>query len=270
MLTELLEQDHRQEIGPEEATRRRVERCRRLADRLAFAAGELLPDGLDHLPLPRDHLQRLGDILTQFRQAPRAAARTGRRRRNDNAFTRQVFGEWLFGGTLANERPNRRGLGCRFFSGKLILARRRLGVLELHLELIEKAGLALRTCPIKLAPQLLDLQRQMRDQGFGVRRCRFDPRRIRRGLCEIACRTRQIALGQIRTPFGCNKSALQSNDVVRRSGHGKGLEAVRDAIDSATKPLQCNAFRLSDRQRTPGSLGISPINPFEQITHLRG
>ena len=168
MLTELLEQDHRQEIGPEESPRRRVERCRRLGDRLAFPAGELLSDGLDDLPLPRDHLQRLGDILTQFRQAPRAAARTGRRRRNDDPLTRQVFGEWLLGGTLANERPNRRGLGGRFFRGKLILARRRLGVLELHLELIEKAGLALRTCPIKLAPQLLDLQRQMRDQRLGA------------------------------------------------------------------------------------------------------
>ena len=168
MLTELLEQDHRQEIGAEEAPRRRVERRRRLADRLAFPAGELLPDGLDDLPLPRDHLQRLGDILAQLRQASRAAARTGRRRGNDNALTRQVFGEWLLGGTLANQRPNRRGLGRRFFRGKLVFARGGLRILQLHLELIEKAGLALRTCPIKLAPQLLDLQRQVRYQRLGA------------------------------------------------------------------------------------------------------
>ena len=38
MLTELLEQDHRQEIRPDEAARRHMEGRRRLRDRLAFAA----------------------------------------------------------------------------------------------------------------------------------------------------------------------------------------------------------------------------------------
>ncbi len=43
-----------------------MERRRRLADLLAVPAGELLADGLDHLPLPRDHLQRLGDVLAHL------------------------------------------------------------------------------------------------------------------------------------------------------------------------------------------------------------
>ena len=74
MLAELLEQDHRQQVRPGKAARRDVERCRRLGDRLALAARELLAHCLDDLPLARDHLQRLGDILAELRQLGRAAA----------------------------------------------------------------------------------------------------------------------------------------------------------------------------------------------------
>ena len=67
MLPELLEQDHRQKAGSKKASRCRIKRRGRLADGLAFAAGELLADRLDDLPLPRDHLKRLGDVFTQLR-----------------------------------------------------------------------------------------------------------------------------------------------------------------------------------------------------------
>ena len=61
MLAELLEQDHRQKrrLGPAGAARRDMERRRRLGDRLAPPAGEPLPNGLDHLPLTGDNLERL-------------------------------------------------------------------------------------------------------------------------------------------------------------------------------------------------------------------
>ena len=42
----LLEQDHRQQAGADPAARDDVEGCRRLGDRLAIAAGELLAHGL--------------------------------------------------------------------------------------------------------------------------------------------------------------------------------------------------------------------------------
>src|SRR5438874_11954352 len=73
MLPELLEQDHRQQAGAGPTSGNYMERRRSLADLLAVAAGELLADMLDHLPLPRNDLQRLGDVLTQLAQ-PRAAA----------------------------------------------------------------------------------------------------------------------------------------------------------------------------------------------------
>jgi hypothetical protein len=63
MLNKLLERDHRQQVRPGPAARYDMEGGGCLADGLAVAAGELLPHVLDHLPLPRDDLQRLGDIL---------------------------------------------------------------------------------------------------------------------------------------------------------------------------------------------------------------
>jgi hypothetical protein len=63
MLAELLEQDHGQQVGAGKAARRHMERRGRLSDRLAIPARELLAHRLDHLPLARDHLQRLGDVL---------------------------------------------------------------------------------------------------------------------------------------------------------------------------------------------------------------
>ena len=38
-----------------------------VGDRIAGAAGELLAHGLDHLSVPRHHLQRLGDVLGRAR-----------------------------------------------------------------------------------------------------------------------------------------------------------------------------------------------------------
>ena len=66
MLAELLEQDHRQKPRSGEAARRDMERRRRLHDRFALPTGEALPNRLDHLPLTRDDLERLRDILAEL------------------------------------------------------------------------------------------------------------------------------------------------------------------------------------------------------------
>ncbi|TDP45668.1 hypothetical protein DES42_105375 [Zavarzinia compransoris] len=75
MLAELLEQDRRQQVGPGPAAGCRMERRRRLSDGLAVPARDLLPHGLDDLPLPEDDLQGLGDV---FPQAWRAWCRRSR------------------------------------------------------------------------------------------------------------------------------------------------------------------------------------------------
>ena len=62
----LLEQDHRQQAGADPAARDDVERRRRLGDRLAVAAGELLAHGLPHEPAARDDVEGLGDDLAHL------------------------------------------------------------------------------------------------------------------------------------------------------------------------------------------------------------
>src|SRR5260370_30776465 len=65
---------------------------RRLRDRLAGPAGELLAHVLDHFPLAWDQLQRLGHILAQLVQG--AAAASARRWRSiDDALPRQMLGQ---------------------------------------------------------------------------------------------------------------------------------------------------------------------------------
>ena len=255
MLPVLLKQDHREQARAEGAAGRWMERRRRLGDRLAPPAGELLPDRLDHLPLPRDHLQRLGDVLAELRQSGRAAARARGRRRNDHPLPRQMLRERLLRGTLADEGLHDRRLRRGLFGRQFVLGRGRLGVLELHLQLVEETRLLLRTRSIELTLELLDLQRQMRDQRLGVRGLRPS--------------VGHFGLRQISTPFGRCKSGLQGSDVVRRGGHGGRLEAVLGKVDSATEPLQHKEFMLSDRTRAPGSLRMAPVDPLEQVAELR-
>jgi hypothetical protein len=90
-------------------------RRRRLGDCLAGAAGELLAHVLDHLPLARDELQRLGHVLAELVQNA-AAARARRRGRMNDAFTRQVL----------RQRPTRRLAPLECLNRDL-LARRSLG-----------------------------------------------------------------------------------------------------------------------------------------------
>jgi hypothetical protein len=66
-----------QQLRPGAAAGDRVRRRRRLGDGLAFATGELLAHVLDDLPLRRDVLQGVGDVLAQLPQRP-AAAGAGR------------------------------------------------------------------------------------------------------------------------------------------------------------------------------------------------
>ncbi len=95
VLGELLEQDHRQQVWPGKAAWRYMEGSRWLRDLLALATGKLLPHRLDDLPLTRDDLQGLGNVLTKLRQFGGAAAGAIRGSGDNDAFTRQVFRKGL-------------------------------------------------------------------------------------------------------------------------------------------------------------------------------
>ena len=75
MVGVFLDQHHRQQARTRKAARDRMERRRRLRDRLARPAAELLAHMLGHEPLPRHDIERLGDILADLRELGAAAAR---------------------------------------------------------------------------------------------------------------------------------------------------------------------------------------------------
>jgi hypothetical protein len=135
-----------------------VERRRRLADRLAAPAGELLAHVLHDLPLARDHLERLADVLAELGERGRTAARARRRRRDHDPLARQMLGERLARrlpadgalDLLGASRSNG-GLGL-----ELVLGGARLQLLELERELLEQGRLALRAPAVELAAKLLD------------------------------------------------------------------------------------------------------------------
>ena len=62
------EQDMGEQLRPRAPAGDRVRWRRRLADRFAGPAGELLAHVLDHLPLARNELQRLGHVLADLAQ----------------------------------------------------------------------------------------------------------------------------------------------------------------------------------------------------------
>jgi len=121
VLPELLKQQHGEQMRSGPAARRDVERRRRLADLLAVPARHLLAHMLDHLPLARDHLQRLGDGLAELPQPCAAAARACRRSGHDDALSREVGGELLSRRALAREGGDRCRLRCGPLGGDLVL-----------------------------------------------------------------------------------------------------------------------------------------------------
>jgi len=110
-----------------------MERRRRLADLLARAASELLADGLDHLPLPRDDLERLGDVLAHLHDAVRPAARAGGRGCDHHPLARQMLRDGFASRAATFEAVDR---SCRLLRGDLVLGGGGLEFLELQLHLV--------------------------------------------------------------------------------------------------------------------------------------
>ncbi len=145
-----------------------MERRGGLADLLAVPAGELLAHVLDHLPLARDHLYRLGDVLAKLGQSRAAAAEAGVRPRHDDPFAGQVFGERLAGRPLAREGGDRSSLGLGYLGSDLVGGSRGLQLFQLQFHLVQqpRGPLGVRAEPF--AVQLGDLELQMSDQRLVI------------------------------------------------------------------------------------------------------
>jgi hypothetical protein len=128
---------------------------RRLRDRFAGPAGELLAHVLDHFPLARDELQRLGHVLTDLAQYPAPTARAGRGHRIDDTLARQMLGQRTarrpapFEGRHHNLLARRRR--SRHPRRRFGLRRILFQVGELKLELLEQRA-TLRGLAVPLVP----------------------------------------------------------------------------------------------------------------------
>ena len=168
MLAVLRGQHQGQQVRTGTATGDRVRGRRRLADRLAAAAGDLLPHVLDHLPAARHAFEGLGHVLAQLADGA-AALGAGAGRGVDDPLARQVLRQGPAGRLAGAARPcrvvDRRcrdlGRGLRFGGGLLELG-------QLQLELGDDVASALGGLAVLLAPGLGEQQLQALDLQPGA------------------------------------------------------------------------------------------------------
>lgn len=113
-----------------------------------------------------------------------------------------MLGERLLDWSPALERGNARRLGGGGLGRELVLAGVGLKILELQLQLLEQAATALGAGAVLLAPELGDLQLEVRDHRLG----RALPRRG----------GGQPRLGVIGPPDRGDEQRLERADVVRK------------------------------------------------------
>jgi len=274
MLPVLFEEDHGQKARAGKAARRNVKGRRCLADLLAGPAGKFLADVLDHLPLPGDDLERLGDVFAELRKSGRAAARASGRP-----------------GTITRSRGRCRGNGLRtglrrVCSGTSVVsppvfaaaisaassssaaAASRSSQLELHLIqdlLIDKLASAFGTAAIELPPHLLDGELEMGDQRLGA----GDIGRRPRG-CSLSARSLRLGVNA-RDALG-GKEPLEVFQIVGRPfvrHHDRKWSTDRAIRDLGIDKMSQNATGSSHCFRPPCALRMSPVNALQHIGELR-
>jgi hypothetical protein len=190
-----------------------------LGDGLAVSAGDLLADGLDHLPLAGDHLQRLGDVLAELGQARATAAGAGLGGLDHDALARQMLWEGLTRGLLAGEGLDRGGRpGRGLLGGELILGGAGLQLFQLQLQLVEQTAGPLRRRPEPLTLELGDLQLEMGDERLAVGALSLSGGGLSDGYGRISAG--QITIGARCIPLGLHarQRRLQRFDIVRNRG----------------------------------------------------
>jgi len=155
------EQQLRQEGVSGAPTRDRMRGSRRLRDRFAGAAGELIAHMLDHLSPARHHLERVGYILAELAQSA-AATRAGRRHGIDDPLAWQMIGK-------TTARLLRRSKRCTLIFSVAALRRQ---VIMPHSADRLRSSRMLRHPPVDAFQQVAELCR--RDRHHAVCRRRPD------------------------------------------------------------------------------------------------
>lgn len=180
-----------------------MEQRRRLTDLLAVTAGELLPHRRDHLPLPRDHFQRLRHILTELAQAVAAPAGASCRRFDDDPLARQMHREGLArGGALAHKSLDRRRFRHGPFRRKLVLGRVGFQLFERQRQLVDQTRRAFRSLAVNLTLELGDPKLLLCDQCTVLRRLRMGNREFRSAISRPFARSVASAAFKAATSSG--------------------------------------------------------------------
>ena len=165
----LLEQDHGEQAGADAATENDVERCRRLGDLLAIAAGELLAQGLLDEPAAWDDVEGLGDDLAYLDEPMTAAAGARGRRRHDHPLPWQMRRQRSARRALPRMGPNHdSSAGMVELAGRLVLGHGLLELGELELELLDQPAAALAGGTEPLAAGLGQEQLEALDLELGA------------------------------------------------------------------------------------------------------
>ncbi len=233
VLAELVKQDHCQEVRAEEPSWRRMERCRRLADRSQSRQvnfSRTVP--LDDLPAARGITSNVS-VTSSPSLRSRSESRAQQAQAEGPGTTIRSRGRCSGNGLRPQRgadarrtrpsRSSRRPLGSQF-----ILGERRLGVLELHLQLVEKASRALGPRAVELALQLLDLQRQMGNE-------RLDAGRLHLGM-------RCVRLRPDRRALCCRQGGLPARQCRLADRASREIGSVRDPRILARRALRCKGF----------------------------
>ena len=187
-----------------------------------------------------------------------ALKRPEQNRCRSNALARQVLGERLAHRPAPFEPGDRRLRLRRSNLGQtFVLGGGSLHLLELQLELVEQALLALGALAVELAPKLLDLATQMRDQRLAPRRQSPGPRCLgRHGICprlgRRQCGTQGFDLGSgLRHGGSLHHRVRSLETIIRRVSLIPPRMAARSGAGSASRCRPACRQVVLSRSRPP-------------------
>ena len=224
-----------------------MERCRRLGDGLAGTAGEFLPHRLDHLPLARDDLQRLGDGLAQLGKSAATAWACGWARKHDplaRQMRRQTDRAPACDAMNALDvRAARIGSGTAVASSAASAS----SSSSCKLHLVEQFAAAFGGGAVVVVPELGDHQLQMRHHRLGTDARASASRRAMRSAASAA---RRVSIS----------SEPMSGAGVTAMMESQAPVAVHDEFDRASEKLSRQPaisgrhVRCGCRQSIPSSI----------------
>ena len=170
-----------------------------------------------------------------------------------------MVGERLARGPLALERRTARvcAAACCAASSSSVAVASSSSSCKLHL--LQQPRLALRAGAVELAPQLLDLELEMRDQRFGARK-------IRLGIGRLGLRG---APAERRLPPARARRARRGSSHARRQDRWEAIQKCRSRRRWNHIHPQPQAETSSHRGRTPSLLRMSPVDPGQKVAELR-